>query len=210
MQQRNVIRLSITVAVAVFLLIIGLAIYTITTRAGKIQVKVTAYPEDSTVLIDNQQSSSSDPYLTPGKHVFTAKKKGFLDTSQTLYISDTIKTVILLPTPDSDEALAWAAKPEVSAMRETLGGQRATIRGLALTERYPLTDKLPYIDINGPFALDYGYKGEDNSEVYFIIHDSTPNGRKAAFEWIREQGIDPVTLDIRYDEYQNPLTGGAS
>src|SRR5690348_12917076 len=105
MQQRNVIRLSITAAIILFLLIVGLAIYTITTRAGKIQVKVTVYPEDSTILIDNKQSDSSDPYLTPGKHEFTAKKKGFLDASQTLYISDTIKSVILLPTPDSDDAL---------------------------------------------------------------------------------------------------------
>jgi hypothetical protein len=210
MQQRNTIRLSIVLGSILLLAILGFAIYTITTRAGKIQVNITVYPEDASILVDNKAISSSNPYLTPGKHTFSAKKKGFLDTSQTLSISDDIKSVILLPTPDSDDALAWAEKPDVSAMRETLGGQRATIRGMALAEQYPLMDKLPYIDINGPFAIDYGYKGEGNSEIFFIIHDSTPNGRKAAFEWIRKQGVDPVTIDIRYDEYQNPLTGGAS
>lgn len=210
MQQRNTIRIAIITSVLLFLALIGYAIYTISVRAGKIQTSITVYPEDAIVSIDGKKSSSTSEYLMPGKHTFVAHKNGFLDDTETLYISETTKSVVLLPTPDSDSALQWANQQDVQAYRETLGGQQANIRGTDLTSRYPLMKDLPYIDINGPFALDYGYKGQGNSDIFFLIHESTPNGRKAAFEWIRQKGIDPATLDIRYDEYQNPLTSGAA
>lgn len=208
MQQRNPIRTIVISVIIIFMALIGYSIYTLVAHAGKVQTAITVYPNDASVMIDGKKASSGTTYLTPGKHTFRASKSGFADATLTLSISDDIKTAILLPSPISAEAIAWSQQPDVSATRETLGGQLASIRGMSLDAQYPLIHKLPYIDIEGPFALDYGYKGADNSEIYFLIHDSTPNGRQAAFKWIREQGIDPATLDIRYDEYQNPLTTG--
>ena len=210
MEQRSVIRTSITVAILLFLVVIGFSIYTIVVRAGKIKATVTAYPDDSLVTMDGKTISQGDTYLTPGKHTFIAKKTGFTDDTVTADISEDSSTVILLPTPQSDEAVAWSNQPDVTAKREALGGQKATMRGTSLSKQYPLVDKLPYIDITGPFALDYGYTGKDNSDIYFIIHDSTPDGRQAALKWMRQQGLDPATLDLRYGEYKNPLTQGAT
>lgn len=208
MQQQTVIRLSIIAGLTLFIgLIIG-AIYMLVSQSGKVQVVITAYPEDSTVLIDSKKTSQKQPYLTPGKHTFTATKSGFADDSQTVIISDQSKSIILLPAPTSADATSWAQRADVAARRETLGSELANQRGDYLSEQYPLISKLPRIDINGPFALDYGYTGQNNSELYFIIHDSTPDGRQAAFTWLRGQGVDPATLDIRYSEYQNPLTKG--
>lgn len=211
MEQRKIIRVSIITVALLFLAIIALAIYTVTTQAGKIKATLTAYPDDSSVTMDGQKISQGTVYITPGPHTFVATKSGFLDDSVTASISEDTATVILLPTPQSAEAVAWSNQPDVTAMRESLGGQKAAMRGASLSKQYPLVDKLPYIDIAGPFALDYGYQGKDNSEVYFILHDSTPDGRRAALAWIRQQGVDPATLDLRYDEFKNPLTqGGAS
>lgn len=77
------------------------------------------------------------------------------------------------------------------------------------SDNYPLIGKIPRIDITGPYSIDYGGDSSGNA-ASLIIYDSTPNGRVAALQWIRAQGVDPTTLDIRYDEYINPLTSGES
>ena len=75
------------------------------------------------------------------------------------------------------------------------------------SDNYPLIGKIPRIDITGPYSIDYGGSSSGNA-ASLIIYDSTPNGRTAAIQWIRDQGVDPTTLDIRYSEYINPLTSG--
>jgi len=75
---------------------------------------------------------------------------------------------------------------------------------------YPLAGNIPHIDISGPYSIDYGDGAPGATALPLVISDSTPHGRIAAIEWIRSQGVDPTTIDIRYDEYVNPLTSGAS
>lgn len=75
---------------------------------------------------------------------------------------------------------------------------------------YPLAGNIPHVDISGPYSIDYGDGAPGATALPLVISDSTPHGRIAAIEWIRSQGVDPTTIDIRYDEYINPLTSGVS
>ncbi len=61
----------------------------------------------------------------------------------------------------------------------------------------------PITDINGPFTIEYLYT--KNSVDHIKIVDSSPQGRMNAIHWLREHGIDPTDLDIRFDDFTNPL-----
>lgn len=210
MQENNqqIVRIAIAAVAVLFVGVIIWAVVQSIAHAGKIAVGVTVYPEDSTVYVDGKYSPGNTAYVTPGQHTFVAQKTGFDDARITLVVDTSTQSVTLLPTPVSDEAIAWTKQNGVQAKREELGGVEANQRGLALRDRYPIIDDLPYTAIGGPFQIDYGFTGTDDSEVFILIHNSTPSGRQNALQWIRDQGYDPTLLDIRYDEYENPLTGG--
>lgn len=64
-------------------------------------------------------------------------------------------------------------------------------------------NSLLIIDINGPFTIEYLYT--KNNVDYIKIADSSPQGRMNALHWLRVRGIDPTDLNIRFDDFTNPL-----
>lgn len=200
----------IILAVLLALVTIVVVLYLLVPRhEGEYKVTISVVPEDATILIDNKEVSIDNIWLTPGEYEFTAEKEGFApDRVSRVITQDT--TVTLLPAPTSDEAIAWASQAEVQLQIEGLSGQKANERGVHISGQNPIIDQLPYVDIAGPFKIDYGYHGADNTATYLIIHKTTPNGRQAALEWIRKQGYDPTQLDIRFTDFKNPLLEGDS
>ncbi|HEY1085875.1 MAG TPA: hypothetical protein VGE34_04080 [Candidatus Saccharimonadales bacterium] len=72
----------------------------------------------------------------------------------------------------------------------------------------PLQYQLPYSDVAGPFTIglieeDNGSVENDNTAV--AITDSTPNGRKAALDWLRSRRIDPVDVSINYVDLNSQI-----
>lgn len=190
----------------VFLIVIAIVNYLNT--QGKIKVSIQFLPTDAKVYVDGTTITGDTTYLTPGEHTFVASKAGFADDKQVLSISKDINVVGLAPNPQSNEAIQWASDPSIQAQREAIGTIAASSRGNTLTTNNPIITQLPYVDISGPFAIDYGYTGAGNTSIYLSIHDSTPHGRQGAIDWIKSQGFDPATLDIRFDGFNNPLTAG--
>ncbi len=58
-------------------------------------------------------------------------------------------------------------------------------------------------DVSGPFTIEYMYT--KNRVDYIKVVDSSPQGRMNAIYWLRERGIDPTDLGIRFDDFTNPL-----
>lgn len=77
-----------------------------------------------------------------------------------------------------------------------------------ISDARPLAGLIPHIDVAGPYSIEYGDTAPNQIAASLVISDSSPNGRAGAIQWIRSQGVDPTILDIRYDEYINPLTSG--
>lgn len=61
----------------------------------------------------------------------------------------------------------------------------------------------PITDVKGPFTIEYLYT--KNHVDYIKITDSSPQGRMNAMHWLRERGIDPTELNIKFDDFKNPL-----
>lgn len=80
-----------------------------------------------------------------------------------------------------------------------------------MNEQNPIIEYLPYADVSGPFSIDYGFTDpNDRFKFFILISNATPEGRQKALEWIRAQGVDPSTLDIRYKDYTRTLEGDES
>lgn len=172
---------------------------------GKIKVALVAVPADSSIYIDGQKSHAGNLYIKPGQHTFLATRALFSDYKTSLNIRSS-QTIDLLPSPDSQAAKDYLVQhPSVQQQREQIGGQQFANSSQSLAQNNPIITQLPYTDVNGPFTINYGIAGINH--VYLIVSNSSPNGRKAAIEWLVGQGYNPTTGDIHFADFTNPLTG---
>lgn len=202
------IYIIIGVTLFIVILIIILSVAFMSLRAGKHKVTIVALPEDAALFVDGEKTSTP-AWVTPGEHTFHADKEGFETDSITRTITGEM-TVILLPEATSKEAIAWSNQDDVRQQIEELSGIQASERGSYITENNPLIKELPFTDIAGPFVIDYGYYGPDNTSIYISVHNSTPRGRQNAIKWITDRGFNPAEQDIRFTDFVNPLLGGES
>ncbi len=77
------------------------------------------------------------------------------------------------------------------------------------TRRYQDINIINHNDYLAPYRMMYDY--DDTSTVgkraKVVVKNSDPKGRLEAMKWLRLNGIDPTSLDIRFEGYINPLTG---
>jgi hypothetical protein len=199
-------RFMVITALLLFVVWVAWLLFVKTSHPGLVGVNVVVVPEDATIQIDGVAASVGTNYLQPGPHVFTATKSGFKDDVTKTTVSAELSEVILLPEPQSSGALSWSEQGDIQNKRESLGGQRAALLGEATIKKAPIITKLPHYDISGPFSIDYG-PGEETDSIFIVIGNSSPSGREKALEWIRNQGYDLSSLDIRFSDFTNPITG---
>lgn len=172
-------------------------------KIGKIPVEILVYPEDAKVYTDDITTGNT-VYLKSGEHTFKAQKDGWVTDETTVTISDTLKTIALLPSPESTEAKELANSAEGSSKREELAGIAANTRGLDIRSSYSILNKLPYSDISGPFKIDYGFNQDDKKTPYIIVSYSTPNGRRKAIRWLQDNGTNLTMTEIVFEDFINP------
>lgn len=175
-----------------------LAIYP---RLNKIPVEVLVHPNDATLSVDGKGFSPGTIYLHPGAHSFKAEKEGWKTDEVSVTISNDLTSIALLPIPESEEAREQARRE--SRVREGLSSIAANMRGLDIRNSYPILSKLPYSDISGPFKIDYGFNQDDKKTPYLIISFSTPNGRREAIQWLKENDTDITKVEIIFEDFEN-------
>lgn len=192
----------------VLLLIIIYLLALSVSRNGETRVAIHVIPDDSQVLLNDQSIKPGTHYLRPDRYTFIAKKAGFKDDAQTVTVKAEVVDVNLIPEPDSYEARQYLAdNPDVQAAREAIGGQRANQKGLQLEQKTPLIKLLPYTDISGPFSIDYGPSDKQKDGIVIVVSNSSADGRVNAIKWIKQQGYNPADMEIRFEDFNNPLEG---
>lgn len=166
------------------------------------RVEVVTYPESATVY-GNGIKISKVSHLKPGRYTFRATANGFDDTSTTVEVSEDNRRIGISLAPK--EGIKTSVEEQYEL--EAIAGQQAQSEGRSITQANPLIQKLPHVSVAGPYRIDYGFSDRDNLGVFYYINTSTPRGRQSALQWIRDQGFNPATLDIRYDIENLPLTG---
>lgn len=176
-------------------------------HSGKTKVNVIVIPSNAKVTVNNKELSSNTLYLEPGDYTFKASAAGYKDDVQDVLIADESIELGLVPAPDSEAARQWLAdNPQIQLQREAIGGQNADRNGERIRKATPLITKLPRTELNGPYEIGYGPAPDRKDGIFIEVNYSSPNGRKKALKWIREQGVDPTDLEIRYIDFSNPLT----
>jgi hypothetical protein len=176
---------------------------------GKIRVLIQVAPADSEITINGVRSSSGEKYLKPGEYYIIASRQYFTEDRQHIKVVNTPIEVDLLPEPSTQEAQKYLTlHPDVETSREAIGGKRTNLTGLQLEAGTPIIKQLPYTDITGPFTIDYGPSPTRKNGIFLIVSNSSPEGRVNALKWIRQQGYDPTNLEIRFDDFVNPIVTG--
>lgn len=202
----------VTVCLLVFVSFVIYSIITGISRIGKTRIDITVIPEDAKVTINNSETSAGSKYVKPGTYVFTAAKAGFKTYTYEITIKKERTQVGLVPDPESEEAISWLIdNPDIQLEREAIGGTNAMSKGEEIENNTPIIASLPFTSVTGPFTIDYGYTELRKNGIFLLIRNSSPDGRKNALQWIREQqNIDPTDLEIRFSDFVNPLTDGAA
>lgn len=194
------------IVLVLFALLITFFLTIAISRIGKTKVNVELIPKDSSLFIDGKKSNPGDNYLKPGKHIFEAKKDGFTNDKVVLQVESESLEIGLIPDPKSEEAIDWLNKnPEIQLKREGIGAKMSSLLGEYIEDNTPIINELPYTDVEGPFTIDYGTTPDRLYGSFIEITDSTPLGREVAISWIKNQGYDPTNIDIRFDDFENPL-----
>lgn len=197
----------IYVLLAILALLAIFGVFTAISRFGKTKLTVMSVPEDATITVNNQPAKIGDNYIKPGKYIVKASKKGFAPDEVTITLAKNPSTAYLIPNPVSAEAKQWFKdNPEQQYKREGVAGKRADQESRAVITNNEIVRLLPVTEVEqGPFSLDYGTNPNVKNKVFIEVSDSSPEGRANALHWIRSHGFDPTDLDIRFDDFSNPL-----
>lgn len=208
---------TITPRTLIILFIIAVAIMTIILlvifipRIGKTAVDIQAIPENTIVTINGKPARAGANYLKPGTYEIKGTIEGYIEDIQSVIVGNDRLVVGILPEPDSEKARKYLAdNPDIQADREALGGINANREGAVIRTDNPIIEKLPYIDPDSLYAIDYGVTNEDPKHFYMVIGNSSPEGRTNAIKWLRDQGINIESSDIRYSDFVNPLLGATN
>ncbi|OYW86336.1 hypothetical protein B7Z17_00605 [Candidatus Saccharibacteria bacterium 32-49-10] len=199
-------RVILLIIIGLGLVVIPLLIWGITSvsQFGKVNIPVAVAPNDAEVKVGDQTFKNRRSInLEPGEYQVTVSKDGF-ETASTKLIVDTERkgTAIIAPLlPVSEAAIEWYRQNERQWLElEGLAGEQARIEGQALIDDYPLTAWLP---IQTPL-YSIGYRQPAEGGVVITI-DSGAGYREAAFDAIREKGIDPSDYSYEFKNLENPF-----
>lgn len=207
MYMSNNYRKIIYVLLVLLALLAIFGLFTAISRFGKTKLTVMSVPEDANITINNQPASVGDNYIKPGKYIVKASKKGFASDEVTVNLAKTPSNAYLIPNPVSAEAKQWFKdNPDEQLKREGVAGKRADQENRVVITNNQIVRLLPVTEVEqGPFSLDYGTNPDVKNKVFIEVSDSSPEGRANALHWIRSHGFDPTDLDIRFDDFSNPL-----
>lgn len=200
----NSTRPRIVAAIGVLAIVVIFMVINAFSHVGKGYIKLHAVPEDAQFRVDNKETGSG-LWIKSGVYTFSASKSGYETDSQTITVTPAITDLYFVPKPISDEAKKMINSEKISVKREMYAGLKAAIVGQSISDTNPFIELLPKYDIAGPYTIDYGL--DENNKAYYVIGNSTADGRKSALQWIRDAGYNPSELDIRFSDFTNPVTG---
>lgn len=175
-------------------------------RIGKTDVTFEVAPAEAKIVVNGKNLSPGSNYMSPGKYKVFISSPNYKKTEKDIVVSKEAQYVGIILEPANNEMIQKINNdPKIYLLREAIGGQLAGITSSKIRSTTPLINQLPYIDVNGPFAIDYGRSFLQKNGSAIIISDSSPEGRVNAVKWIRSQGYDPTNLDIHFDDFINPL-----
>ena len=174
-------------------------------RAGKTPISLSVFPNDTTITIDDEVTKTGTIYLDPGTYQLEAEKEGYDTYTKTLIVEEENQTVVIILTPESEEAFEYGRNNEEEYREVQAQGEIAAMeRGETFNKRNPIAKHLPYKTFF--YSIGYRMDQRDPSGNSIIIEIDAPEGyRQSAIYRIRQLGYDPTDFTINFREYENPF-----
>jgi hypothetical protein len=187
---------------AIVILVLVLFVIPYFQHRGKVALKVTVLPKDSTLFVDNKKVRAGRVYLTPGKHSLKATRQYFSDATKSIDTTkiDTKETIYLMPKPNSDKAFEYLeGHPEEQQQREA-AESAAVQKQQSQLSKYPIISQLPYTAAGFEYTIDYDTTTDDNGNIKlsFVVSIQNDDARAEALQWFKDHNTDPSTLNITF------------
>lgn len=197
-------QLIVSAVIVVSILLLATLIWVILSGAGKITVGFVTMPSDSTITV-NGRVVSHNTKLAPGKYKVTLSREGFKTATRYIEVENKEGEIFGLSLEaDSDIGKKYLEdNPDEITVLENIGAIESRQSADTVTAKLPVINKLPRIDPDNLYAINYGPK--DDGTIFILIGNSATQGRKDAINWLKKEGVDITSTDIRYDDYISPL-----
>ena len=199
-------RIGIVTIVLLFLVAIAYLSSVTIEHSGKTSIELSAFPDDSNITIDGENTKIGTHYLEPGTYKIEAEKEGYDNYSKTLVLEETKQKVVVILVPNSEEAFKFGRENEEEYLKVQAQGEVAAIEtGKAFNQRNPIAKHLPYKTFF--YSIGYRMDQSDPSGNSIIIEiDAIDGYRQSALYRIRQLGYDPTDFNINFRDYENPFS----
>lgn len=198
------IRKNIIVFTIILIILITTGILLISNGSGlnNSYIETLVTPVGSAVKIDGHGVTSGKHNLKPGNHVVTASKNGFVTQQQTIILKNNeARFAGFVLVSSSPNTVNWYKQhPTDQSLGESIASRNFDQTSKDATVANPLLKKLPYIGPGFSFRIDYGVPSSKTkiNQTGIYVRYETELGKQAALQWIKNQNVDPSTLDIIY------------
>lgn len=190
----------IIIAAIAFLLIAGYGILNLVRDkpySAKIDVEVA--PSNSIVIINGKRSHEGVTKVKPGKIEVVARRDGFESISKTLAVlkdESVYVGIVLLPNAAGTKNWYNEHLPDLKKA-EKISSKNFDVSSKKAASSLPLVLKLPYLGPGLAYRIDYGGQSQTpDAKPAIYIKAATEEGRLDALNWIKNQGVDPSSLQI--------------
>lgn len=193
--------------IAGLVILIGITSYSFYYYYNYSTVIVESNLEETLVLVDGKEKGKAPQKFTlkKGRYKFEGKNTIYEPDVKEIDIEGgkpvKIGLQMKLKTFTAEEMAKLS--PEEQLLYEEYGDKLTYKDEKTHAKNNPLTNKLPYVDPEFRFKIDYS--GDIFVATYYITlygysQTDINENKKAAYKWIGQQGIDPSTLKIEISE----------
>ncbi len=165
-------------------------------------ITIQVAPSVSHITINGETAQDGLNKVHPGAQQVAVSLTGFTTTKQTVSVSkgqDQYVGIVLLP--DSATTADWyQTHLSDQQLSQTITGKTADNVGQQLIQKAPIIQHLPFIGPGMEYEISYGNQSGINTDQPIIyIQSPTTQGQQDALLWIKNQGYNPSSLDIVYN-----------
>lgn len=189
----------IALALIPLLVLLGFVISSIMRNSiysASLNIEVT--PTDSIISTNGKNVKEGVTKVKPGEVEIIVRRDGFEEEIKKVNaIKNELTYVGIVLLPNSDSTLGWYNKhPEDLKKTEGISSKSFDESSKKAVRNLPFILKLPYLGPGLGYRIDYGGGAGENSKPVIYIKAKTEEDRLDALNWIKNQGVNPDTLQI--------------
>jgi len=179
---------------------LALAVLTRSNSKDSAQIDLLVAPSDSKVKIDGKGVKSGMTKVTPGQHLVSVTRAGFISQQQNVTVADKETHFVGIILVSNSPGTADWYKTHDADLVQSINNRLFDQISKDLVKDNPLLKVLPHIGPALTYRIDYGVPSaaSKTGEPAIYVRYRTELDKQSALQWIKDQGADTTKLDIVY------------